>query len=129
MEIRGGVGRAAPSGLPLITASLQLGLRCNVPRVNPETAQAREVNPEANLQDGDCIAIRFVPNRSGYLHLFNSGTTGAWQPLLPSLDMPGEANAVQAGASTQFPLDYCLVVGPPVNGTASVLYEFHMAHR
>jgi hypothetical protein len=86
----------------------RLGLRYNVLMVDPKGASApREVDPETEFREGDCVAIRFTPNRSGYLYVLNQGSTGQWQALLPSPEMPEESNVVQAFRSITVPENYC----------------------
>jgi hypothetical protein len=102
-----------PAPSPFVHAALHLGLRYNVLVVDRESKAAHEVDPDTNFRVGDCLAIRFTPNRGGYMFVFNEGSSGAWQPMLPSSLMPDESNLVAAGANTQVPKDYCFRIGDP----------------
>lgn len=88
----------------------RLGLRYNILKVDPKgRTEPREVDPDTAFHEGDCVAIRFTPNRSGYLYVFNQGSTGQWQALLPSSEMPEESNVVQAFRSVTVPENYCFL--------------------
>lgn len=104
------VAGATPSGVPVIpvAAAKHLGLRYNVLQLVDREAKKREpVNPDKSFHAGDCVAIQLAPNRDGYLYVFNRGTTGAWQPLLPSPEMPGERNRVLNGKPMMVPSEHC----------------------
>src|SRR5258708_10605564 len=83
--------------------SRHLGLRYNMLLIDPPTKQARAVDPDGKFKAGDCFAIELSPNRDGYLYISNLGSSGEWQPLLPSLLMPNEASSVKAGAKVRNP--------------------------
>ena len=106
-------GGATPSGVPVISVAAtatpkHLGVRYNVLQLVDREAKKREpVNPDTPFHAGDCVAIQLAPNRDGYLYVFNRGTTGAWQPLLPSPEMPGERNRVLNGKPMTVPSDHC----------------------
>jgi len=89
------------------SAGHRMGLRYTVLRVDPETRRSREVDPGTVFHAGDCLAVEFMPNRGGSLWAFNHGSSGAWQLLLPSPQMPEEADAVKAGQLKRIPTDYC----------------------
>jgi hypothetical protein len=80
----------APVAAPAadVPPAMHLGLRYNVLKVDPESRVSREVDPDMNFKAGDCLAIRFTPNRGGYMYVFNEGSSGAWQTMLPSASLP-----------------------------------------
>jgi hypothetical protein len=84
-----------------------LGLRYTVLLVDPATRSAREADPDKVFHEGDCLAIEFTPNYGGNLYAFNHGSSGAWQLLLPSPQMPAETGFVKAGEVRRVPADYC----------------------
>lgn len=100
--------RTTPSGVPVVNAAMHLGVRYNVLQIVDRSAKKRvPVDPDKNFRAGDCVAIELAPNRSGYIYVFNRGTTGAWQPLIPSPDAAGEQNRVLNGQSMTIPSSYC----------------------
>lgn len=103
------VARAAtPTGVPVVNAALHLGIRYNVMKVvDRESKKRKPVDPDQTFHSGDCVAIALEPNRNGYLYVFNRGTTGAWQPLLPSPDMPDERNRISNGKPVTIPSEHC----------------------
>jgi hypothetical protein len=103
----------SPTTAPNVPVALHLGMRYNILAVDRQTGSAREVDPNLNFKSGDCLAIRLTPNRSGFLYLFNAGTSGAWTPLLPSPKMTEESNRISARENTKFPKDYCFGVNDP----------------
>jgi uncharacterized protein DUF4384 len=111
---------------PVVPVALHLGLRYNVLKVDPDAkAPTVEVDPKTVFKTGDCLAILLRPNRSGFMYVFNAGTTKPWDTLLPSAKMPNESNRIQAGASTQVPRDFCFKVGgaPGTDDLVVVLTE------
>ena len=97
-----------PSGVPVVNAAAHLGLRYVVLQVTDREAKKRKpVDPDTSFRPGDCVAIALEPNRNGYLYVFNRGTTGAWQPLLPSPDMPNERNRILNGKPLLVPSEHC----------------------
>jgi hypothetical protein len=98
---------------PVAHSSPHLGIRYNLLLVDPVSKAPQEVDPDANFRVGDCLAVRFTPNRTGYMYVFNEGSSGKWHSMLPSSLMPDESNAVAAGVNTQLPKAYCFKVGDP----------------
>lgn len=97
-----------PTGVPVVQAAMHLGVRYNVLQITDrEASKRRPVDPDKTFKSGDCVAIELTPNRSGFLYVFNRGTSGAWQPLLPSPDMPEERNRVANGQTTVIPSEHC----------------------
>jgi Domain of unknown function (DUF4384) len=95
------------SAAPAIAAVPHLGLRYNLVKIDPGTRAEQAVDPDANFKAGDCFAIEFTPNQDGRLYVFNLGSSGKPQFLMPSPDMPNEASAVLANATIRIPRDFC----------------------
>ncbi len=95
-------------------AAQHLGLRYNLVLVDKDTGKGAPVEADRIFQPGECIALEFEANRSGYLYVLNQGSSGSWNPLLPSSQMPDEANIVKARTSVRVPQKYCFeIAGPP----------------
>jgi hypothetical protein len=101
-------------------AAAHLGVRYNLLMVDPASKATQEVDPDANFRVGDCLAVRFTPNRTGYMYVFNEGSSGIWHSMLPSSLMPDESNGVTAGINTQVPKGYCFKVSDP-SGTDNLV--------
>lgn len=91
----------------------RLGLRFNLLKVDPSTGNTVEVDPDFHFRADDCFAIRLRPNRPGYIYVFNQGSSGSWQTLLPSTLAPEVSNSVKAGEVVLLPSDYCFIVRDP----------------
>jgi len=77
---------ATPEGTPVLAAALHFGVRYNVLRVI-ENAGTREVDPQTVFHTGDRAAIRFRPNRDGYLSVFTQAASGQWKPIRSSFSL------------------------------------------
>ena len=82
-------------------------------KIDPETRRSQLVDPNTNFAAGDCLALEFSPNRDGHLYVFNLQSSGQWQVLLPSLQMPGEASLVKAEKTVRVPQEYCFRLDNP----------------
>jgi hypothetical protein len=91
-------------------AAPHLGLRYNLLKVDPATRASQAVDPDQNFKEGDCFAVEFTSNRNGSLYVFNLASSGGWQVLMPSSEMPGETGAVQAGKTVKLPREFCFRV-------------------
>ena len=91
-------------------AAPHLGLRYNLLRVDPATRASQGVDPDQNFKEGDCFAVEFASNQNGRLYVFNLGSSGEWQVLMPSPEMPGETGAVQANKTVKLPREFCFRV-------------------
>jgi hypothetical protein len=110
----GDVPDPAGNEVNIVPVALNLGLRYNILRVTDRvTGAAQDVDSESNFRTGDCLQIQFRPNRDSYLYVFNSGSSGAWQPLLPSVQLPDEANHLKNGVVTKVPEMSCLQLKDP----------------
>ncbi len=97
----------------VVPAALEFAVRYNLLKVNPETDTSIEVDPDANYATGDCFAVRFTPNHSGRLFVFNRASSGKWQPLLPSSDAPDEKVTVAAAVPITVPQKHCFLIEEP----------------
>jgi hypothetical protein len=93
-----------------------LGLRFNLLIRDDKTAKPHEADPNATFKAGNCFQIRLRPNRTGRIYAFNQGTSGNWNPLLPSPEAAGEKLEIQAGVDVTVPAQSCFAM----NGTQGV---------
>jgi hypothetical protein len=87
-----------------------LGLRYNLLKVDPSTRATQAVDPDQNFKEGDCFAVEFASNQNGRMYVFNLASSGEWQVLMPSSQMPGETGVVQANKAVKLPHDFCFRV-------------------
>lgn len=113
-------GIISTPAINIVPVALHLGLRYNILKTDPATRVTQNVDSESNFKAGDCLQIQFRPNRDSYLYVFNSGSSGAWQPLLPSAQMPEEANHIRNGVVATVPEQFCLQLKDP-KGVDTVL--------
>jgi hypothetical protein len=91
-----------------------LGLRYNLMRVDQNSGKILgPADPGRIFQPGDCLALELEANRSGYLYVFDKGSSGVWKPLLPSPEMPDEANIVRSQTPVQVPTNHCFEITSP----------------
>jgi Domain of unknown function (DUF4384) len=90
-----------------VDGASHLGIRYNLIKVDPATRKAQAVDPDQNFKEGDCFAVEFTPNQGGQIYVVNLGSSGAWQFLMPSPEMPSEASAVQANTPVRIPREFC----------------------
>ncbi len=103
----------ASSGVPIIPVAQNLGLRYNVLLIDPASGAATPADPDRTFRRGECVALEFESNRSGYLYVLEQGSSGKWQPLLPSAQMPEESNIVRARTRTRVPSSHCFEIEDP----------------
>jgi hypothetical protein len=97
-----------PGKVSIVNAGVHLGVRYNVLLVTDRVKKSRRtVDPDSAFRAGDCVSIELMPNRDGFLYVFNAGSTGAWQALLPSPQMQDQRNTVQRGVTTVIPSEHC----------------------
>ncbi len=75
--------------------------------VDPASAKTLEVDPGRLFHEGDCFVVKFTSNRDGGLYIFNHGSSGEWQLLMPSPGLPDEVKTVKASTPLAVPADYC----------------------
>jgi hypothetical protein len=100
-------------GVPVIPVVQNLGLRYNVLLIDPASGKATATDPDRNFRRGECLALEFESNRSGYLYVLSQGSSGKWQPLLPSPEMPEESNIVRARTRVRVPTSHCFQIEDP----------------
>jgi len=99
-----------------------LGLRYNLLLVNPDTGVSQQVSSTHIFRAGDCVALDIEANHSGYVYVLAKQSSGAWRPLLPSIDMPEETSVLDPGARKRVPANYCLEMkNPPGTETLFVV--------
>lgn len=86
------------------------GLRLNVLLVNSQTLEAQPVDPDRHFQAGECIALQFEANRSGYLYVLNWASSGERSLIFPTLELEQESNVVKARTSLRVPAHDCFEV-------------------
>jgi hypothetical protein len=91
----------------VLPVAAHLGLRYNIVQVDPASGHSESVDSKKVFHQGDCIALRVESNAPGYLYVFDQGSSGRWQALLPSPEMPEESNLVKARGVMQVPAGYC----------------------
>ncbi len=101
-----------PDGTPVRKAA-NLGVRYNIMKVNPATGEQVAVPSDSTFKKGDCVAIRMAPNRGGFLYVFNQATSGKWQPLIPSEDLPEEPSTVKPYQVLSIPTQNCFEMDDP----------------
>jgi hypothetical protein len=119
----------------VIPAVLHLGLRYNLMVVDSRTRKAEPADPDRMFQPAECIQFEFEANRSGYLYVLEQGSSGRWQSLLPSAEMPDEANIVRSRSRVRVPANYCFEIEAGTPGIERVfvvlsrnvedLYDLH----
>ena len=70
-----------------------LGLRYSLLLVDKTTGNAKPVSSSQTFDEGECLSLEFQSNRSGYLYVFNLGSSGAWRPLLPTAEMSSKTTS------------------------------------
>jgi hypothetical protein len=89
---------------------MNLGLRYGVLLVDPRSGQADAADPARVFRSGECIALEFEANRSGYLYVLEQGSSGKWLSLFPSAELPGESNVVLSRTTVRVPARHCFEI-------------------
>jgi Domain of unknown function (DUF4384) len=98
----------------LSTAPVEhLGLRYCLLLLDRSTRKLKPVPWNMSFRAGDCIALELEADHSGYLYVLNRGSSGKWQALLPSGEMPDESNVIAARTRVQAPQNYCFKITDP----------------
>jgi len=111
--VRPPVRDQAATDTPAEPTALHLGLRYNLALVDPVSGKSESVDTERVFKNGDCLAIDFEANRSGYLYVLAKQSSGNWQSLFPSAEMIGEANIIDPGQKVRAPQGFCFSVSDP----------------
>lgn len=102
--------------------AVHLGLRYNLALVNMQSGSSENIDPERFLHQGECFALDFEANRSGYLYVLARQSSGSWQALLPSPVMADESNIIDPEINVRVPAHHCFQVqDPPGTETLFVL--------
>jgi len=96
-----------------VPAGHYLGLRYNLLLIDSKNGEATPADSAQVFRSGECVALEFEANRSGYLYVLEQGSSGAWNPLLPSAEMPDEANILKARTSKRVPEKHCYEIASP----------------
>lgn len=107
-------GLAAPDAKSAPPSGLRMGIRYNLLDVDPKGTRAPvAVAADAMWKVGQCAAVRLEVNRGGFLYVLAQGSSGAWQPLIPSADAAGEPLAIQPYTPATIPREHCFEILPP----------------
>lgn len=108
---RGDSGGATITNVAYAAPPVQnFGLRYNVLVVNTQTAKAEPADPDRMFQPKECLALEFETNRSGYLYVFEQASSGKWEPMFPSAELPDESNVVKSRTKVRVPAHDCFEV-------------------
>jgi hypothetical protein len=104
-------GGAVPA--PVVSMVDHLGLRYNLLQFDRKSRKSVAVDPDHVFEQGDCVQLELAPNRSGYLYVFDQGSSGKWEVLLPSALMSDEVNVIKSKEAVKVPANYCFTVQNP----------------
>lgn len=130
--------REPKAGAAVIPVVHNLGLRYNVMLIDAASGAAQPADPERKFRRGECLALEFEANRSGYLYVLSQGSSGRWQALFPSAEMPDESNIVRARTRVRVPASHCFQIEDPpgvermfvvLSRNPEDLYDLHDAIR
>ncbi|MBI4875963.1 MAG: DUF4384 domain-containing protein [Acidobacteria bacterium] len=100
--------RKTPSAaIPVVQ---HLGLAYFLLLIDPRSGKSETVAAERTFKSGECLALEFEANRSGYLYVLEQGSSGKWLSLFPSALMPGESNVVRARSVVRVPARHCFEI-------------------
>lgn len=112
-----GIVRTPPPGAPKAAAPTpapRLGIRYNLLDVDPKGARPPSVVPSDSIwKVGQCAAVRIEANRPGHVYVLAQGSSGAWQPLIPSPDAVPEPLRVEPYSPATIPSEHCFEIHPP----------------
>lgn len=98
----------------IVRPASPLGIRYNLLSVDPSgRAPSTPVAPDFVWKTGQCAAVRLEANRGGYLYVLAQGSSGDWQPLLPSPQAVGEPHFLNPYSPASIPRDHCFEIMPP----------------
>lgn len=89
-----------------------LGVRYNVLLVDSANS-SKEVDPSGEFRRDDCLAVQVQSNYDGYLYVLDRGSSGKWDVLLPSMELPDESNFVKARTDVRAPAQACFTLDNP----------------
>jgi hypothetical protein len=94
-------------------AAVHLGLRYNLVLVDPDSGRSEPADSDRVFKKGDCLALDFDANRSGYLYVMVKQSSGNWQPLIPSPEASDEVNVIDPGQAVRAPRSHCFEISDP----------------
>jgi len=89
-----------------------LGLRYNVLLVDSKN-QEEPVDSSQPFRTDECVAWEVEANRTGYLYIFEQGSSGKWLPLFPDQAAPSETSLVRSRKPVRIPSDGCFKMEAP----------------
>lgn len=110
--LQSAIAAFTPDGTPVRKAS-NLGVVYNILKVNTQTNEETAVPADTVFKNGDCLKVRLAPNRGGFLYVFNQGTSGKWQPLIPSEEAADQPSTVRAYEPVSIPANACFTMEDP----------------
>jgi hypothetical protein len=120
-------GQKRPAPPPSSAAGApHLGLRYTLLLVKGNRSDA--VDPDRNFRRGDCVAIEFEANRSGYLYVLAKESSGNWHTLFPSEELADERNVIDPGQKIRTPRTTCFEIDDPP-GTETLFVALSRAPR
>jgi hypothetical protein len=90
-----------------------LGLNYSLMLVDGNCQGGQPVDADRNFKTGEHFKLAIESNASGYLYILSQGTDGNWAPLMPSAEMTGEDNFLNARQRITIPAQHCFTVEPP----------------
>lgn len=90
-----------------VKPAANLGVRYNVLKVDVVTGRKTEVPPDTVFHEKECAKVRIQPNRGGFLYVFNEGSSGTWNALIPSPEAAADSNIVPPYGAIDIPDNYC----------------------
>lgn len=104
------------------TAALHLGFRYSLVLVDQTSGRSQIADSDRVFRKGECVAIDFESNRSGYLYVLAKQSSGDWRPLFPSPEMSDQSNIIDPGQKVRAPNGYCFeITDPPGTETLTVV--------
>jgi Domain of unknown function (DUF4384) len=118
---------AAPSPAPAaLSGARHLGLRYMLLLVKNGRQEA--VDPDRNFNKGECVALQFEANHSGYLYVLAKESSGNWHALFPSEELADERNVIDPGQKVRTPQTSCFEIDDPP-GTETLFVVLSRAPR
>ncbi len=101
--------------VPVSSEAAHLGLRYNLVLVDPNSGKTESAAPDRLFHEGECFAIDFSSNRSGFLYVLDKQSDGTWKPLVPSggPEMAKENNQIVSGQTVRVPSQHCFTIRNP----------------
>jgi Domain of unknown function (DUF4384) len=101
------------SGINTPASALHLGMRYALLLVKSRAGVGEPVDPARIFAKGDCVAINFESNRSGYLYVLAKESGGSWAPLFPTPELADQDNRIDPGRTVRAPSESCFEIDDP----------------